>query len=91
VPSLYTQYRFEGMFLYDTCEMLIPSIPNGSLRAVSGRFPARPLFWAYPVVTPTVADPEALIAEARRQHDIPGEGRAVGLYPGLKSPAHAKA
>ncbi len=45
VPSLYTQYRFEGSFFYNTREMVIPSVLNGAKAADSVGFPARRLFW----------------------------------------------
>jgi hypothetical protein len=43
VAGLYTQYRFEGMFLYDTREMLIPSVLNAAKTADAGHFNARAL------------------------------------------------
>ena len=46
IPPMYTAYRFEGMFLYDTREMLAPSLLNGAKTADAARFPARRLFWA---------------------------------------------
>ncbi len=46
VGALYTQYRFEGMFLYDTREMLIPSVLNGAKTADAAHFSTRPLFKA---------------------------------------------
>lgn len=46
IPPLYTAYRFEGSFLYDTREMLIPSILNGAKTAEAARFHPRPLFKA---------------------------------------------
>jgi hypothetical protein len=46
ISSLYTVYRFEGSFLYDTREMLIPSILNGAKAADAARFSPRPLLTA---------------------------------------------
>jgi hypothetical protein len=46
ISSLYTVYRFEGSFLYDTREMLIPSILNGAKAADAARFSARSLLTA---------------------------------------------
>lgn len=46
IPALYTQYRMEGMFLYDTREMLIPSVLNGAKTAEAARFSARALLGA---------------------------------------------
>lgn len=46
IPALYTQYRFEGMFLYDTREMLIPSILNGAKTADAADFHPRALLRA---------------------------------------------
>lgn len=46
VSSLYTVYRWEGMFLYDTREMLIPSVLNGAKTADAAHFSPRPLFRA---------------------------------------------
>ena len=46
IAPLYTVYRFEGSFVYDTREMLIPSLLNGAKTADAARFGARPLFWA---------------------------------------------
>ena len=46
LPALYSVYRFEGTFLYDTREMLIPSVLNGAKTAEAGHFAARPLFKA---------------------------------------------
>ena len=43
VGSLYTVYRFEGSFLYDTREMLIPSVLNGAKTADAARFSPRSL------------------------------------------------
>jgi hypothetical protein len=46
ISALYTVYRFEGSFLYDTREMLIPSILNGAKAADAARFSARSLLTA---------------------------------------------
>lgn len=46
ISSLYTVYRWEGMFLYDTREMLIPSVLNGAKTADAAHFSVRPLFKA---------------------------------------------
>lgn len=46
IAPLYTVYRFEGGFIYDTREMLIPSVLNGTKAADAGRFHNRPLFGA---------------------------------------------
>jgi hypothetical protein len=46
ISAMYTVYRFEGSFLYDTREMLIPSILNGAKAADSGKFSPRHLLGA---------------------------------------------
>ncbi len=46
ISAMYTVYRFEGSFLYDTREMLIPSILNGAKSADAARFSPRPLLTA---------------------------------------------
>jgi hypothetical protein len=46
IAPLYTVYRFEGSFIYDTREMLIPSILNGAKTADAARFAPQPLLRA---------------------------------------------
>lgn len=46
VPPLYTLYRAEGSFLYNTREMLLPSILNGEKAGDLTQTPQRPLFRA---------------------------------------------
>jgi hypothetical protein len=46
IAPLYTVYRFEGSFVYDTREMLIPSILNGAKTADAARFRPGPLMAA---------------------------------------------
>ena len=44
--DLFTLSRFEGMFIYDTREMLAPSVLMGAKTADTTRFDARPLMYA---------------------------------------------
>ena len=46
IPPLYTLYNAEGSFIYNTREMVIPSLLNGAKTADAARFPVRPLLWA---------------------------------------------
>ncbi len=46
MPPLYTQYRFDSSFFYNTREMVIPSVLNGAKAADSIGFSPRPLFQA---------------------------------------------
>ncbi|MES2463163.1 MAG: DUF6785 family protein, partial [Armatimonadota bacterium] len=46
IPSLYSVYRFEGSFLFDTREMLMPSLLNGAKTADAARFSPRSLLTA---------------------------------------------
>jgi hypothetical protein len=46
IPPLYTVARVEGMLVYDTREMLLPSLLNGAKTAEAGDFSARRLFRA---------------------------------------------
>ena len=45
IPPLYTQYRFEGSFLINTREMILPSVLGGTKAADAAGFSPRPLFW----------------------------------------------
>jgi hypothetical protein len=46
LSSLYTLYRAEGSFIYNTREMLLPSVLNGLKAAEVSRTPLRPLLGA---------------------------------------------
>ncbi len=46
IPPLYTLYSAEGSFIYNTREMVIPSLLNGAKTADAARFSVRPLVWA---------------------------------------------
>ncbi len=46
IAPLFMANRFENMFFYDTREMLIPSVLNGSKTSDAAQFPVRPLFRA---------------------------------------------